>query len=190
LYAHKLAVDEAMKLGKPVPPPPTISSGIAEHIKQIQSYMSKHTIDSNITIRRNEGYEVFKYTILPDGTTLESAMRKAYDLYYSTGGYPNGDKSAIEKLKAIVNSGNFTAHQEHFMSATIAGPAPFSGKPVHWEMTVQKGSKGTLLEGINVDTGLQSETEILLQKDSDITIVALDFDYINGKWKPVGSLVN
>ena len=102
----------------------------------------------------------------------------------------NGDKTKIEELKAIVNQHNFVAHQEHFMSATIAGPAPFYEYDVHWEMTVEAGSKGTLLEGINIHNSLQDETEILLQKDSEITIIGLDFDYTKMKWKPIGKVKN
>lgn len=158
-----------------------------DKIDALQSYISTQVIHTPVTIRRNEGYEVFRSVKLPNGKTLDKAMEEAYNAWAASG---YKDKTPIEKLKQMVNSGDYTASQEHFMSATIAGPAPFYSYPVHWEITVEKGSKGVLLEGAKVNAGLGSETEILIQKDSEIKILGLDFDYTNKKWKPVGSLTN
>ena len=99
-----------------------------------------------------------------------------------------GDRSKINEVRKMVLGQVSVAHQEHFMSATIAGPAPFEHYPVHWDFDVEQGSKGVLLEGINPSGALQHETEILLQKDSKITITAID--YKNGKWQLVGNIKN
>ena len=85
------------------------------------------------------------------------------------------------------------------MSATLAGPMPYIGKekPVHWDLLVEKGSKGAFLEGINFDGGSHSETEILLQKDSKIVITGIDVEYDkkdkkhgDHKWKLIGTVSN
>lgn len=76
------------------------------------------------------------------------------------------------------------------MSASIAGPAPFESKPVHWTLEVQAGSKGVLLEGINLEGGLQNETEILMQKDSKLTIKSIDYNEKQGFWEVHGTLQN
>ena len=92
----------------------------------------------------------------------------------------------------MFNKKECVATQEHFMSATMAGPMAGIGecKPVHWDLLVEKGSKGAFLEGINFEGGIQYETEILLQKDSKIVIQGIDFDYNDKKWKLIGTVSN
>ena len=178
-----MALENAAK-GKP------ISSSVKQQIDQIQSFINTQVINEPIRVKRGEGYEVLNSVTFADGTSfpLAAEMQKALQHYFDT----KGDKSQIEKLKNFINKKECVATQEHFMSATMAGPMAGIGecKPVHWDLLVEKGSKGAFLEGINFEGGIQSETEILLQKDSKIVIQGIDFDYNDKKWKLIGTVSN
>ncbi len=181
--AINTALENAAK-GKP------ISSSVKQQIDQIQSFINTQVINEPIRVKRGEGYEVLNSVTFADGTSfpLAAEMQKALQHYFDT----KGDKSQIEKLKNFINKKECVATQEHFMSATMAGPMAGIGecKPVHWDLLVEKGSKGAFLEGINFDMGGHSETEILLQKDSKIVIQGIDFDYNDKKWKLIGTVSN
>ena len=187
--AINTALENAAK-GKPIAP------SVKAEIAQIQSFINTQVINEPIKVIRGEGYEVLNSVTFPDGTTfpLAAEMQKALNYYKAT-----EDKSLIENLKKFINSKVCVATQEHFMSATLAGPMPYIGKekPVHWDLLVEKGSKGAFLEGINFDGGSHSETEILLQKDSKIVITGIDVEYDkkdkkhgDHKWKLIGTVSN
>lgn len=167
-----------------------IAPDVKQKIDQIQSFINTQVINEPIKVKRGEGYEVLNSVTFADGTSfpLAAEMQKALQHYFDT----KGDKSQIEKLKNFINKKECVATQEHFMSATMAGPMADIGecKPVHWDLLVEKGSKGAFLEGINFDMGGHSETEILLQKDSKIVIQGIDFDYNDKKWKLIGTVSN
>lgn len=167
-----------------------IAPDVKQKIDQIQSFINTQVINEPIRVKRGEGYEVLNSVTFADGTSfpLAAEMQKALQHYFDT----KGDKSQIEKLKNFINKKECVATQEHFMSATMAGPMAGIGecKPVHWDLLVEKGSKGAFLEGINFDMGGHSETEILLQKDSKIVIQGIDFDYNDKKWKLIGTVSN
>ena len=97
-----------------------------------------------------------------------------------------GDTTLIEKVKNMVKKGNLTATQERFMSTSF-NPNVWSGS-IHWELNVPKGAKGVFLEGVNVKGHNQGECEFLLQKDSNINII--DIDFKNGHWVLKGSVSN
>ena len=172
------ALENMHKKGIPYP------ANVADDIKKIQAYLNTQVIHSQITIKRNEGYEVLHSVTLPNGKHLDDAMQEAVAHFNAT----KGDRTKINEVRKMVLGQISVAHQEHFMSATIAGPAPFASSPVHWDFKVEQGSKGVLLEGVNPSGAHQNETEILLQKDSKITITAID--YKNGKWQLEGNIKN
>lgn len=172
------ALEDMHKNGIPYP------ADTADDIKKIQAYINTQVIHSQIKIKRNEGYEVLHSVTLPNGKHLDEAMQEALAHFNAT----KGDRTKINEVRKMVLGQVSVAHQEHFMSATIAGPAPFDSSPVHWDFKVEQGSKGVLLEGVNPSGAHQNETEILLQKDSKITITAID--YKNGKWQLEGNIKN
>lgn len=172
------ALENMHKKGIPYP------ANVADDIQKIQAYLNTQVIHSQITIKRNEGYEVLHSVTLPNGKHLDDAMQEAVAHFNAT----KGDRTKINEVRKMVLGQISVAHQEHFMSATIAGPAPFDSSPVHWDFKVEQGSKGVLLEGVNPSGAHQKETEILLQKDSKITITAID--YKNGKWQLEGNIKN
>ena len=172
------ALENMHKKGIPYP------ANVADDIQKIQAYLNTQVIHSQITIKRNEGYEVLHSVTLPNGKHLDDAMQEAVAHFNAT----KGDRTKINEVRKMVLGQISVAHQEHFMSATIAGPAPFDSSPVHWDFKVEQGSKGVLLEGVNPSGAHQNETEILLQKDSKITITAID--YKNGKWQLEGNIKN
>lgn len=172
------ALENMHKKGIPYP------ADTADDIKKIQAYINTQVIHSQIKIKRNEGYEVLHSVTLPNGKHLDEAMQEALAHFNAT----KGDRTKINEVRKMVLGQVSVAHQEHFMSATIAGPAPFDSSPVHWDFKVEQGSKGVLLEGVNPSGAHQNETEILLQKDSKITITAID--YKNGKWQLEGNIKN
>ncbi len=172
------ALENMHKKGIPYP------ADTADDIKKIQAYINTQVIHSPITIKRNEGYGVLHSVTLPNGKHLDEAMQEALAHFNAT----KGDRTKINEVRKMVLGQISVAHQEHFMSASIAGPAPFESYPVHWTFNVEQGSKGVLLEGVNPSGAHQNETEILLQKDSKITITAID--YKNGKWQLEGNIKN
>ena len=147
-------------------------------------------LHSPVTVKRAEGYEVLDSVIMSDGSTINlgEQMRNAAKACKQNGS--KGNDSAIENLKSLYGNTILKANQERFMSTSLAGKAPFSEKPVIWEMTVEKGSKGVFLETANVNSGLETETEFLLQKDSVIEILGFDFDYTKHKWIVYGKVSN
>jgi len=175
------ALEEKHKHGVDYP------SFVADKIKDIQAYLNTQVIHHPITIKRNEGFEVLNSIKLPNGESLGDAMESATAQFKAS---KKTDKTKINEVKKMVLGQVSTAHQEHFMSASIAGPAPFESKPVHWTLEVQAGSKGVLLEGINLEGGLQNETEILMQKDSKLTIKSIDYNEKQGFWEVHGTLQN
>ena len=155
------------------------SSSYKSTIDKLQAYISTQVINSPITVKRKEGYgKLMTGVTMPDGTTIDQAMQKAEAHYKST-----GDRSLIDKIEDYINNSTkeIGIHAAGFMSASIAGPAPnISGDNVQITMNVQKGSKGALLECVNVGGGLKYETEILLQKDSKVIVTGIE--YKNGHW--------
>lgn len=163
------------------------NSSFKKDIENLSSYISTQVINSPITVRRNEGYgKLMTGYIMPSGKDLDFEMRKAEAHFINT-----GDRSLIDKIEDyVLNSADeVKIHAAGFMSASIAGPAPnISGENVQLHMTVEKGSKGALLEGLNPDGGLKYETEILLQKDSEVVITGIKYE--SGHWQIEAELSN
>lgn len=163
------------KHGTPLP------SNVKSKVDKIQEYINTQVVKEPMTVYRKEGTEVLASVKLPNGKTLEQAMIEAKAHYNKT-----GDDTLIEQVKNWVKKGNLVATQERFMS-TSYDPNVWHGE-LHWELEVQKGSKGVFLEGINVHGSNQGECEFLLQKDSNILIT--DIDFKNGHWELKGSVSN
>ncbi len=158
----------------------TIPDYLVPIIDDLQSYISTQVLHSPITVRRNEGYgKLLTGHIMPNGKTIDQAMYEAHNHFQST-----GDKSLIEHIQNYVNSTEIELKTGGFLSASIAGPAPtFAGSDVRLTMHVEKGSKAALLEGFNISGKSNGETEILLQKDSEIKINSLKYNYSKNKWE-------
>lgn len=158
-----------------------LNPSIKQKIDNVQAYLNTQVIKEPIKVYRKEGPEVLASVKLPNGQTLDKAMAEAVAHFNQT-----GDTTLIEKVKNMVKKGNLTATQERFMSTSF-NPNVWSGS-IHWELNVPKGAKGVFLEGVNVKGHNQGECEFLLQKDSNINII--DIDFKNGHWVLKGSVSN
>lgn len=171
------ALTAQKKSGKP------LTQDVKSKVDKIQEYINTQVVKEPMTVYRKEGTEVLASVKLPNGKTLEQAMADAKAHYYKTNPH---DDTLIEQVKNWVKKGNLVATQERFMSTSYS-PNVWSGD-LHWELEVQKGSKGVFLEGVNVKGHNQGECEFLLQKDSNILIT--DIDFKNGHWELKGSVSN
>ena len=53
---------------------------------------------------------------------------------------------------------------------------------VIWEFTLKPNTKGIFIEGLNMFGIYADEEEVLLQKNSKITLTDIDFNSDNGVW--------
>lgn len=163
-----------------------LSNSMQSAVDDIQSYINTQVLKEPITVYRGEGPEVLESVKLANGKTLAQAMEDAKSAYLKSN--PK-DETLIKNLINDVLNNNYVATQERFMSTSLLKGHGFSGT-INWELNVPKGSKGVFLEGINVHGSCQTECELLLQKDSKITITDIDYDYSSDQWKLKGSVMN
>lgn len=166
----------------------TIPSQVENDIQNIQSYISTQVIHSPIKVRRAEGYEIFESVIKEDGSTINlgEEMENAKEEYLKT-----KDKNIIENLINKYADETLSTTQERFMSTTLVGPPPIWCKSkIQWDLEIDKNSKGVFIEGIPQYGHGSWETELLLQKDSKIEILGLEYDYVKNVWIAHGRLSN
>lgn len=151
-----------------------INAKTQSKIDSITSYIDTQAISEPITVYRGEGYEVLGSVDI-DGEKLSDLMKEAAD---------SGDIDKINALIDKVESNNYTATQERFMSTSLYQGASFEDRPVIWELECPEGTKGACLEGLNVKAVFNNECEFLLQRDSKITITGISWDgsqwHLNG----------
>ncbi len=151
---------------------------VLKNIDSITAEIEKQTLPDNLTLYRNEGYELLDTMQLSDGQTLGSTLKKLQDEYNA-----GGNKADIEKFLAEFAGDikNLSAKQCHFMSSNMVSEAEnFKDAPIHWIMTTQNNQKGVFIP--NSERYKGKELEVLLQRDSTLFLNSIDFDFARGCW--------
>ncbi len=77
--------------------------------------------------------------------------------------------------------------QERFLSTALDQKAGKQyAQNILWHLKVPKGTKGSMIESYNVERA--SEAEVLLQRNSKITINDAKFDMQNNRWEMWGEI--
>ncbi|MBR1753222.1 hypothetical protein IJ732_00145 [bacterium] len=156
---------------------------INSEIKKISKYLNKQVIKENVKLYRGEGFEVLNKVQLNNGKTidLEKELEEA-----------RFDKKRLQKLNEMFLDNEVIAHQPSFMSTTISKDLcnEFGHSGFYWELTTAPNTKAAYIEPLVINSCMDDEREVLLQKGSNIKIKGVEFDEKYLKWCVKGEVSN
>lgn len=150
---------------------------IQRKLDGISSYIDTQKISNPVKLYRGEGYQVLNGMKMPNGKTLDLG-KMMLDASLSN------NKSKINKIKELVADNEISTTQTGFLSTTINKNVSdrFARDQVVWEFETAPDTKGIFIEGLNMFGIYSDEEEVLLQKNSKITLTDIDFNQNNGVW--------
>lgn len=154
-----------------------IPEGIQKKLDAISSYIDTQKISKPIKLYRGEGFQVLNGIKMKNGKTLDlGKMMLEASLI--------NDRKKINKIKELVADNEITTIQSGFLSTTMNKNVSdkFARDQVVWEFETEPDTKGIFIEGLNMFGIYADEEEVLLQKNSKITLTDIDFNSDNGVW--------
>ena len=155
-------------------------------IKHLSEGLETQILPENLTLYRREGKESLKNVVLKNGETINLAK-----IMTDISGMERPE-TRVDELREFVMDNEISAIQPGFMSTTIdknlmkwfkGVPGPDMAEPnVIWELRTTANTKGAFLEGLNADAFACEELEVLLQKNSKITIEDIQYNKYHDKW--------
>jgi len=146
----------------------------AEHLKNLTQYLNSTEISKDIKVYRGDSLKIAGLITLADGQKLDEAMKKACNELKE-------DPQAVNNLIDKVLDGDYVLNQERFMSTSINKGNAFTGV-IQWELSIPAGTKGAFLENFNTKTNFPGEMEVLIQRDSKITIKDMSYNEKTNEW--------
>ena len=150
---------------------------IINYIKQIEKFLEKQSTKTSLKTYRGEGnFWVFNKVKLDNGKTLKEMLDEMTIKIENNSLKEKDIENFINKfmIKKIVP-------QERFMStAMLPEDTQKYAQKVLWHLDVPKGTKASFIESYNVERN--SETELLIQKDSNMFIKKAEYDKKNHRW--------
>ena len=154
-------------------------------INRLSDFISTQTVPESIKLYRGEGYEVLNNVQLDSGKTINlgQMMKEAATF---------NDENLINEIKELVLDNEITAIQPGFMSLSLNKDTSeaFSVNRISWELTPEKDTKGAYVDSLNIVGLFATENEVLLQKNSKITIDSIDYDNEKCIWRLKGRVSN
>ncbi|MBR1754648.1 hypothetical protein IJ732_07425 [bacterium] len=144
-------------------------------INKMVSYIDTQNIEKPIKLYRGEGFQVLNNIKLQNGETVNLG-----NLMRDTGDNPENES----KVKEILLDNEISAVQHGFLSTSMDKSLAkrFARNHILWEFTTEPNTKGLYIEGVNLNGIFSDEKEVLLQKDSKITIQSADYDGSKNSW--------
>lgn len=139
--------------------------------KTIESYLDKQSLDESINVSRGEDYG-FVDSVKIGSETLGGILRA-------------NQNSSLEQLKKLIATklSNYQIIQNRFMSTSLNPDIVESGKfgsKIIWNITLPPKTKAACIDMTLPQNSLAGETEVLVQKNSQLFIQNLEFK--NNKW--------
>ena len=144
---------------------------LPQQSKTIKSYLDKQSLDESIKVIRGEDYG-FVDSVKIGHETLGDILRA-------------NQNSSLEQLKKLIATklSNYQIIQNRFMSTSLNPDIGESGKfgsKIIWNITLPPKTKAACIDMALPQNSLAGETEVLVQKNSQLFIQNLEFK--NNKW--------
>ena len=164
-----------------------IDSVVQNHIDNISNYIDTQNIKKPITVYRVEGLSILNHPLNQNGEKVNLANM----IKEATQSKKDED---IQKVREFVLNNELTATQSGFLSTSINKKISKqflekSENNILWHLKTKPNTKGVFIEGINYSLG-NYENEVLMQKNSQITIKDLKYNKKEHYWDIFGEISN
>ena len=145
-------------------------------VDNMTSYIEAQKIENPITLYKGSGYDILKHVKLKNGEMINLGK-----MMQETEENPENE----QKIKDIIKNNNISVKNAGFLSTSYDKYAAynFSKNRIFWTFITEPNTKGAFIDGINVNRLYVDEKEVLLQKNSKITLLDAEYNSKNGLWK-------
>ncbi len=157
------------------------------HQKQseaLRNAMQQSPLSGDTTVYRTEDTRAFDKVQLKNGDLLGLKMREIKSLKSK-----EKKAHAARQLRDIVLSEKVVLDRTKFTSTTVASGTQGATGDVRWELKLPEGTKGMYLESLNYHGYQSSELEYLIDKNSKIEILDMQYLPKKDKWQMTGRVV-
>lgn len=171
-FNQKLSEDETSALMLYKAESKKINTGeLPKQARIVESYLNKQILEEEINVFRGEDYGFVDSVQIGD-KTLGDILRA-------------NQNSSPEQLKKLIATklSDYQIIQDRFMSASFDPNLVESGKfgsKIIWNLALPKNTKAACLDMHLPQNAMATETEVLVQKNSQLFITNLQFE--NNKW--------
>lgn len=163
-----------------------LNETIQNHIDNITSVIDKCDLPENLSLYRVERPRTNLRTAKQHGTDSVNLSQMVVNAAKS------GDKNEIDKVKEFILDNEITVTNPRFMSTSLNdninetfnlfGKSTVKGTRILWRLKTEPQTKGIFIEAVNITGKDANQNEILLQKNSKMTITNVDYDEENRMW--------